>query len=147
MNISQIQSFSNYSDNKQISTHKNLQTSLIFNTQHNNVNFNGIFDVFKSSEKQFYSKQEVLEKLKEIEGINYQIQQIVLYVTENFQKEYLFKKYYKHMVDKIVELSKDGFKIEDLFYYGQEHKTLQQFDAYVKRIEELKDIFLYHVHL
>ena len=38
-----------------------------------------------------YSKQEVLEKLKEIEGINYQIQHIVLYVTENFQKEYLFK--------------------------------------------------------
>ena len=137
MNILPIQSFSNYSDSKQISINKNLQT---VKTQCNNINFNGIFDVFKKSEKKYYSKQEVLEKLKEIEGINYQIQQIVLYVTENFQKEFLFKKYYKYMVDKIVELSKDGFKIEDLFYYGQEHKTLQQFDAYVKRIEELKDI-------
>ena len=140
MKILPIQSFSNYSDNKQINTHKNLQTSPIFKTQFNNINFNGIFDVFKRSEKKFYSKQEVLERLKEIEGINYQIQQIVLYVTENVQKGYLFNKYYKYMVDKIVELSKDGFKIENLFYYGQEHKTLQQFDAYVKRIEELKDI-------
>ena len=137
MNILQIQSFSNYSNNKQVSINKNLQT---IKTQYNNVNFNGIFDVFKKSEKKYYSKQEVLEKLKEIEGINYQIQQIVLYVTENFQKEFLFKKYYKYMVDKIVELSKDGFKIEDLFSYAQGHKTLQQFDAYVKRIDELNDI-------
>ena len=51
MNISPIQSFPNYSDNKQISTHKNLQTSPIFKTQCNNINFNGIFDVFKKSEK------------------------------------------------------------------------------------------------
>ena len=140
MKILPIQSFSNYSDNKQISMHKNLQTSPILKTQCNNINFNGIFDVFKKSEKKFYSKPEVLEKLKEVEGINYQIQQIVLYITENLQKGYVFKKYYKYMVDKIVELSKDGFKIEDLFYYGQGHKTLQQFDAYVKRIEELNDI-------
>ena len=137
MNILPIQSFSNYSNNKQVSINKNLQT---IKTQYNNVNFNGIFDVFKKSEKKYYSKQEVLEKLKEIEGINYQIQQIVLYVTENFQKEFLFKKYYKYMVDKIVELSKDGFKIKDLFSYAQGHKTLQQFDAYVKRIDELNDI-------
>ena len=140
MKILPIQSFSNYSDNKQISTHKNLQTSPILKTQCNNINFNGIFDVFKKSEKKYYSKQEVLEKLKEIEGINYQIQQIVLYVTENFQKCFLFKKYCKYMVDKIVELSKDGFKIEDLFYYGQGHNTVQQFDAYVKRIKELQDM-------
>lgn len=140
MKILPIQSFSNYSDNKQISTHKNLQTSPILKTQCNNINFNGIFDVFKKSEKKYYSKQEVLEKLKEIEGINYQIQHIVLYVTEKFEKEFLFKKYYKYMVDKIVELSKEGFIIEDLFSYAQGHNTLQQFDAYVKRIEELKDI-------
>ena len=140
MKILPIQSFSNYSDNKQISTHKNLQTSPILKTQCNNINFNGIFDVFKKNEKKYYSKQEVLEKLKEVEGINYQIQQIVLYITENLQKGYVFKKYYKYMVDKIVELSREGFKIEDLFYYGQGHNTLQQFDAYVKRIEELKDI-------
>ena len=137
MNILPIQSFSNYSNNKQVSINKNLQT---IKTQYNNVNFNGIFDIFKKSEKKYYSKQEVLEKLKEIEGINYQIQQIVLYVTENFQKEFLFKKYYKYMVDKIVELSKDGFKIKDLFSYAQGHKTLQQFEAYVKRIDELNDI-------
>ena len=68
MKILPIQSFSNYSDSKQISINKNLQT---VKTQCNNINFNGIFDVFKSSEKKFYSKQEVLEKLKEIEGINY----------------------------------------------------------------------------
>ena len=137
MKILPIQSFSNYSDSKQISINKNLQT---VKTQCNNVNFNGIFDVFKKSEKKYYSKQEVLEKLKEIEGINYQIQHIVLYVTEKFEKEFLFKKYYKYMVDKIVELSKDGFKIEDLFSYAQGHKTLQQFDTYVKRIDELNDI-------
>ena len=137
MKILPIQSFSNYSDSKQISINKNLQT---VKTQCNNINFNGIFDVFKKSEKKYYSKQEVLEKLKEIEGINYQIQHIVLYVTEKFEKEFLFKKYYKYMVDKIVELSKEGFIIEDLFSYAQGHNTLQQFDAYVKRIEELKDI-------
>lgn len=137
MKILPIQSFSNYSDSKQISINKNLQT---VKTQCNNINFNGIFDVFKKSEKKYYSKQEVLEKLKEIKGINYQIQHIVLYVTEKFEKEFLFKKYYKYMVDKIVELSKEGFIIEDFFSYAQGHKTLQQFDAYVKRIEELKDI-------
>ena len=46
----------------------------------------------------------------------------------------------RELTQAIVELSKDGFKIEDLFYYGQEHKTLQQFDTYVKRIDELNDI-------
>ena len=140
MKILTVQPFSYYTNNKQIYTNKNAQNIPVANPQYNNVSFNGIFDVFKANEKKFLSKREVLEKLKDVEGINYEIQQIVLYVTENVQKGYLFKKYYKYMVDKIVELSKEGFKIEDLFYYGQGHNTKQQFDTYMERIDELKKL-------
>lgn len=140
MKILTVQPLSYYSNKKQISANRNTQNIPQARPRYNNVSFNGMFDLFKSHEKKFLSKYEVLEKLQEVDGLNYEIEQIVLYITENVQKEYLFKKYYKHMVDKIVELSKEGFKIEDLFYYGQPHNTLQEFDAYMQRIDNLKKL-------
>ncbi len=140
MKILTVQPLSYYSNNKQISANRNTQNIPQARPQYNNVCFSGMVDVFKRHEKKFLSKSEVLEKLQEVDGLNYEIEQIVLYITENVQKEYLFKKYYKHMVDKIVKLSKEGFKIEDLFYYGQPHNTFQEFDAYMQRIDNLKKL-------
>ena len=126
MNILPIQfQTTNYINNKKKKTIYITQPQSALSTS--NIDFRGMVGLYKGlkNDVTLLSKEEATELVKKSVKSDYidKVVSTVLRITEQIKDNVGQNKYYRGMINKLINLAKDGFCLEDIFYKDDEHFT------------------------
>ncbi len=141
MNILPIQfQTTNYINNKKKKTIYITQPQSALSTS--NIDFRGMVGLYKGlkNDVTLLSKEEATELVKKSMKSDYidEVVDTVLRTTEQIKNNVGQNKYYRGMINKLINLAKDGFCLEDIFYKDDKHfESQKEFDTYIRKVKEL----------
>ena len=129
-------------NNKNNKPQKAYKNSYLRPSNSSTVDFRGMIGVYKglNGDITLLSKEEatklVAKKIKNNDtndALN-----IILHTTQQIKNNVPQNKYYKGMINKLINLNNDGFSLSDTFYKNDVHfNTQKDFDTYIRRVKEL----------
>lgn len=144
MNILPIQfQTTNYINNKKKKTLYVTQSQSTLSTS--NVDFRGMIGLYKGlkNDVTLLSKEEATELVKKSiksDSID-EVVDTILRTTEQIKDNVGQNKYYRGMINKLINLANEDFDLGDIFYIDDKHfESQKDFDTYVRKVKELYKI-------
>ena len=141
MNILPIQfQTTNYINNKKKKTLYITQPQSTLSTS--NVDFRGMIGLYKGlkNDVTLLSKEEATELVKKSmksDSID-EVVDTVLRTTEQIKDNVGQNKYYRGMINKLINLANEDFDLGEIFYIDDKHfESQNDFDTYVRKVREL----------
>lgn len=141
MNILPIQfQTTNYINNKKKKTLYVTQSQSTLSTS--NVDFRGMIGLYKGlkNDVTLLSKEEATELVKKSIKSDYidEVVDTVLRTTEQIKDNVGQNKYYRGMINKLINLANEDFDLGEIFYIDDKHfESQNDFDTYVRKVREL----------
>lgn len=129
-------------NNKNNKLQKAYNNSYLQPSNSSTVDFRGMIGVYKgpNGDITLLSKEEatklVAKKIKNNDISN--VLNIILRTTQQIKNNVPQNKYYKGMINKLINLNNEGFRLSSTFYKDDVHfNTQKDFDTYIRRVKEL----------
>ena len=129
-------------NNKNNKSQKAYKNSHLQPSNSSTVDFRGMIGVYKglNGDITLLSKEEATKLVtKNIK--NNDISEVldnILRTTQQIKNNVAQNKYYKGMIDKLINLNNEGFSLSGTFYKDDVHfNTQKDFDTYIRRVKEL----------
>ena len=110
-----------------------------------NVDFRGMVGLYKGlkNDVTLLSKEEATELVKKSVKSDYidKVVSTVLRITEQIKDDVGQNKYYRGMINKLINLANEDFDLGAIFYIDDKHfESQKDFDTYVRKVRELAKI-------
>lgn len=110
-----------------------------------NVDFRGMIGLYKGlkNDVTLLSKEEATELVKKSVKSDYidKVVSTVLRVTEQIKDNVGQNKYYRGMINKLINMANEDFDLGAIFYIDDKHfESQKDFDTYVRKVRELAKI-------